>query len=64
MREPGSYIVRIYRQGFQTLCGVVEDTRSGATRAFRSGEELLALLRSRTSVSRRPQSVDKFRSTR
>ena len=55
MREPGSYIVRIYRQGFQTLCGVVEDPQSGASQAFRSGEELLALLRSRKMVTRRTQ---------
>jgi hypothetical protein len=45
MRQPRSYIVRIYRQGFRSLAGMVEDTRSGGGRPFRSAEELLALLR-------------------
>lgn len=56
MPGPRSYIVRIYRQGFRTLGGIVEDTHSGATRPFRSAEELLALLRApiaHTSLARR-----------
>jgi hypothetical protein len=45
MRDPRSYIVRIYRQGFRSLSGVVEDTHSGGMRSFHSAEKLLALLR-------------------
>jgi hypothetical protein len=44
MREPRSYIVRIYRQGRRSLTGVVEDTRTGGVRAFRTASQLLALL--------------------
>ena len=45
MREPRSYIVRIYRQGYRTLSGIVEDTHTGGSRPFRSSEELAVLLR-------------------
>ena len=38
MRVPSCYIVRIYRQGFRTLYGVVEDAQSGGVWAFRSAE--------------------------
>ena len=63
MGVPGSYVVRIYRRGFRTLFGVVEDTQSGGTRAFRSGEELVALLRSRIPVAPRTRNHGKSRST-
>jgi len=63
MREPRSYVVRIYRQGFRTLCGVVEDTHSGGARAFRSAEELLALLRARIACTPPTQRRGKPRST-
>ena len=63
MPVPDSYIVRIYRKGFRTLCGVVEDTQSGAVRAFRSAEELVVLLRRRNTVVRRTRGPGKFRST-
>lgn len=45
MRQPRSYIVRIYRQGARSLTGVVEDTRTGGQRPFSSMQELWALLR-------------------
>ncbi len=47
MREPRSYIVRIYRQGYRTLSGIVEEPGSGAVRTFRTEEELLGILRAR-----------------
>ena len=63
MREPRCYIVRIYQQGFRTLCGIVEDTHSGGTRTFRSAEELLALLRARIACTPPTQRRSKPRST-
>ena len=45
MREPRSYVVRVYRQGYRGLCGVVEDTRTGETHAFRDVRQLTTLLR-------------------
>jgi hypothetical protein len=45
MREPRSYIVRIYRQGYRSLSGIVEDTQTGSQRAFRNTQELSVLLR-------------------
>lgn len=63
MREPRSYVVRIYRQGFRTLGGVVEDTHSGGVRPFRSAEELLALLRAPIAHSSLAQRRGKSRST-
>jgi len=45
MREPRSYIVRIYRQGYRSLSGIVEDTRTGGRQPFRTSEELAVLLR-------------------
>lgn len=44
MRQLRSYVVRIYGQGYRTLSGVVEDTRTSAQRAFRDNDELLTLL--------------------
>lgn len=45
MRQPRSYIVRVYRQGARSLNGVVEDARTGEQRPFSSMQELWALLR-------------------
>jgi len=45
MREPRSYVVRIYRQGYRALSGIVEDTHTGGERAFRNTRELSVLLR-------------------
>ena len=44
MRQPRSYVVRVYRRGFRTLGGIVEDTVTGAQRPFRDADELIALL--------------------
>ena len=57
MREPRSYVVRIYRQGFRALSGVVEDTHTGGKRSFRDLRELSVLLRER--ISRDPASERK-----
>lgn len=64
MRVPDSYVVRIYRKGFRTLSGIVEDTRSGGMRAFRSADELVAQLRTRFPAARRIPGPGKIRSTR
>ena len=45
MRQPRSYIVRIYRQGARSLAGVVEDTSTGEQRAFSSMRALWTLIR-------------------
>jgi hypothetical protein len=45
MRQPHHYVVRIYRRGFSTLEGLVEDVRSGTEHAFSTMEELWRLLR-------------------
>ncbi len=45
MREPRSYIVRIYRQGYRSLSGIVEDTHTSSQQPFRNTQELIALLR-------------------
>jgi hypothetical protein len=50
MRQPRSYIIRIYRQGARTLTGVVEDTRTGQQRPFASVQDLWALLRRPSSL--------------
>lgn len=44
MPGPRSYIVRIYRQGFASLVGVVEDADTAGSRSFSSLAELGALL--------------------
>jgi hypothetical protein len=49
MHEPRSYIVRIYRQGYRSLSGIVEDTQTGRTRAFRNTRQLSALLSGSTT---------------
>ena len=45
MAGPRSYVVRIYRQGFRSLAGVIEDTATTTACKFRDEEELLAILR-------------------
>ncbi len=45
MREPRSFIVRIYRRGFRTLSGVIEDTSTNTQQPFRDIDELIAMLR-------------------
>lgn len=45
MRQPRSYIIRIYRQGARSLTGVVEDARTGEQRPFSSLQDLWTLLR-------------------
>jgi hypothetical protein len=64
MRGPVSYVVRIYRRGFRSLGGVVEDTRSGRAHAFRNVEELLALLRMSLAPDAPSRRRAKPRSTR
>lgn len=55
MQALRSYIVRVYRQGARTLTGVVEDPRSGVSRAFETMEDLWALLRERSLRRERPK---------
>ena len=45
MREPRTYIVRIYRQGYRSLSGIVGDAYTGNKRAFLNTRALVALLR-------------------
>ena len=45
MPGPRSYIVRVYRQGFRSLAGVVEDIATQGQRAFRDVNELSKWLR-------------------
>jgi hypothetical protein len=65
MREPRSYIVRIYRQGYATLSGIVEDTHTGSKQSFRNTRELSAVLRapivnaSPVGHKRKPPSTNK-----
>ena len=45
MREPRTYIIRIYRQGYRSLSGIVEDAYTGSKRPFLNTRDLVALLR-------------------
>jgi hypothetical protein len=58
MRQPRSYIVRIYRQGARSLNGVVEDARTGEQRSFSSVQALWSLLR-RSSFRSTPPSSER-----
>jgi hypothetical protein len=49
VRQPRTYIVRIYRQEAGSLNGVVENARNGEQRAFSNMLELWALLRRSSS---------------
>ena len=64
MRVPRSYIVRIYRRGFRTLSGVIEDTRTNAQQPFRDTDELIAMLRASDSRAPRPGCRGRVRSTK
>ena len=59
MRQPRSYIVRIYRQGARSLTGVVEDTRTGEQRTFSSVQTLWALIRRPSGKSTPTQAEEK-----
>ena len=59
MRQPRSYIVRVYRQGARSLTGVVEDVRTGEQRPFSSMQELWVLLRRPSFESTPPPAGDK-----
>jgi hypothetical protein len=57
MPEPRSYIVRIYRQRYRSLAGIVEDTHTGKKMAFHNVQELASLLRAHiVSTGRRCKS--------
>ena len=62
MGGPRSYVIRIYRQGFRSLSGMVEDAATKAQRSFRDEKELLAILRNFHSY-RTPFTVKKSPST-
>jgi hypothetical protein len=64
MREPRSYIVRIYRQGYRTLSGIVEDTHTTSERPFRNTRELFALLRAPIADALPAERREKSRSTK
>jgi len=54
MRQPKSYVVRVYRQGAMNITGVVENVRSGKQHSFSTLQELWNLLRQPSArVSRR-----------
>ncbi len=59
MREPRSFIVRIYRQGARTLTGVIEDAQTQRQYSFSSMQQLWTLLRRRTPDSTAPRADDK-----
>ena len=54
MRQPRTYVVRVYRQGARNLAGVVEDARTGEQRSFSSMQELWSSLRLPFSGRTRP----------
>jgi hypothetical protein len=58
VRQPRSFIVRVYRQGARSLNGVVEDARTGEQRPFSSIQDLWMLLR-RPSFGPTPASAGK-----
>lgn len=59
MRQPRSYIVRVYRTGARSLTGVVEDARTGEQRPFASMQELWLLLRRPSFGPTQPRAGDK-----
>jgi hypothetical protein len=63
MREPRSYIVRIYRQGYRSLSGVVEDTHTSGGQPFRNTRELITLLRAPIANAKPVERPRKSRST-
>ena len=59
VRQPRSYIVRVYRQGARSLTGVVEDARTGEQRSFSNMQDLWLLLRRPSFKSTPPSASDK-----
>jgi hypothetical protein len=59
MGQPRSYVVRIYRQGFRKVSGVVEDTKTGNQTPFSTIEELWVALRGRRASEPNPQAGPK-----
>ncbi len=57
MRSPRSFIVRIYRRGFGSLSGIVEDSSSGEQRSFNSMAELWALFVAKLRRRARPSAT-------
>jgi hypothetical protein len=55
MREPRGYIVRIYRRGFRTFAGTVEDTQTCNKQTFKTTDELLVLLRAPIATQAAPR---------
>ena len=51
--QPRSFIVRIYRHGYSSLSGVVEDATTGTQEPFANLEELWEALKS--MVRRKPR---------
>jgi hypothetical protein len=45
VKEPLSYVIRIYRRDAQAFAGLVEDVHAGRTAPFQSLAELCELLR-------------------
>lgn len=60
MRQPRSYVVRIYRQGARNITGMVENVHSGEQRSFSSVQELWNLLRRPTVASARRSAPHKL----
>jgi hypothetical protein len=48
--HPRSLIVRIYRHGYATLAGVVEDAATGVERSFVNPEELWEAVQSMVAM--------------
>lgn len=52
MKPTPSYLIRIYRRDARTFAGLVEDVRTGRSRAFGSLAELCRLLAGRRATLR------------
>lgn len=57
MAQASSYVIRIYRRGFSTLEGLVEDSRTGEQRSFSKMEELWSILQGASSSPGKRQSA-------
>lgn len=44
MVQSSSYVIRIYRRGFSTLEGLIEDSGTGERKSFSKMEELWSIL--------------------
>jgi len=51
VRDPRSYVVRVYRQHARGVAGTVQEVRSGRIAPFRTMEELWQAVRSRPPAS-------------